>query len=484
MKRLSLCLALPLCLLPAALQGAERTAPAMPNIVFILTDDLGINDLACYGRTEHHTPNLDRLAADGVRLTSAYAALPICSASRAAIMSGKNPARLHLTTYLPGRPDCPPQRLLHPVIRQELPLEERTLAEYLRDAGYATACIGKWHLGGAGFGPREQGFDFYHPGRAVTTPSDTEGGKGEYDLTAQAEQFIEAHRDRPFFVYLAHNTPHIPYSAKDHLVAKNQGTFEPVYAAVIETLDDTVGQLLRRLDALDLTANTIVIFTSDNGGLHVPEANHQRITHNAPYRAGKGFLEEGGLRIPAIMRWPGHVPAGRVIDDPVVNTDWLPTLLECVGRPAPSGLDGVSLYGLLVGHSAAPQRVFCWHSPHYTNQGSQPSGAVREGDWKLIEYYEDERVELFNLAEDIHETTDLAASEPQRVDRMRAHLAKWRKDMEVQTNSPNPAFDADYHRALYEDIDVSQFDPVAADAALWQRVYQWRKQMDAAVRRN
>ncbi len=182
MTRLVLCTATLLLMLPATLYADDRVPPALPNIVFILADDLGINDLACYGRSEHATPNLDRLAADGTRLTAAYCALPICSASRAAILSGKNPARLHLTTFLPGRPDCPSQKLVHPVIRQELPLEETTLAEYLKAAGYATACIGKWHLGGAGFGPREQGFDFYYAGQAVTTPSATEGGKGEYDL--------------------------------------------------------------------------------------------------------------------------------------------------------------------------------------------------------------------------------------------------------------------------------------------------------------
>ena len=234
-----------LFLLPAALPAEERVPTQPPNIIFILADDLGINDLGCYGRTEHHTPHLDRLAAEGTRLTAAYCALPICSASRAAIMSGKNPARLHLTTFLPGRPDCPSQKLLHPVICQQLPLEELTLAEHLKAAGYATACIGKWHLGGAGFGPREQGFDVYYAGQAVTTPSDVEGGKGEYDLTAHAEQFLEANRGRPFFLYLAHNSPHIPYSAKEKLVAQNRGAFEPVYAAVIESLDDTVGQLLR-----------------------------------------------------------------------------------------------------------------------------------------------------------------------------------------------------------------------------------------------
>ncbi len=227
-------------------------AAQQPNIVFVLADDLGIHDLACDGRSEHHTPHLDRLAAEGTRFTSAYCAQPICSPSRAAILTGKHPARLHLTTYLPGRPDGPSQQLLHPAMHQQLPLEEKTLAEYLRDAGYATACVGKWHLGGAGFGPREQGFDVAYPGHAVTPPSDTEGGKGEYDLTAQAEQFIEAHRERPFLLYLAHNSPHIPYSAREALIARNRDAFEPVYAAVIESLDDTVGRLLRRIETLGL----------------------------------------------------------------------------------------------------------------------------------------------------------------------------------------------------------------------------------------
>lgn len=470
--------------LAAGTSAAPAADPsARPNIVFILTDDLGINDLGCYGRREHRTPNLDRLAAAGTRFTAAYCAQPICSASRAGIMTGKHPARLHLTTFLPGRPDCPSQKLLHPIINQQLPLEEKTLAEYLQEAGYATACIGKWHLGGKGFGPLEQGFDVYHAGRAVTTPSATEGGKGEYDLTAEAIRFIEAHRDRPFFVYLAHNTPHIPYAAKSHLVEKNRDAFEPVYAAVIETLDDTVGRLLARLEALGLASNTLVIFTSDNGGLHVPEGPHERITHNTPYRAGKGFLEEGGLRIPLIVRFPGRVPAGRVLDAPVVNTDWVPTLLELAGAPVPGGLDGVSLVGLLSGRAEAPQRALFWHFPHYTNQGSLPAGAVREGRWKLIENYEDARVELYDLSRDVAETRNLAEREPERVKRLRAQLAGWCQAVGVQRNGANAAFDPALHRALYEDVDVSRYNAATADAAFQARVLQWRKQMNAVVPR-
>ena len=335
MKRLRL-----VCAIWAFAASAVFAAATPPrsNILFILADDLGPNDLACYGRREHHTPNLDRLAAEGSRFTCAYVAQPICSPSRAAILTGKAPARLHLTTYLPGRPDCPAQKLLHPVIEQQLPQAETTLAECLRDAGYATACIGKWHLGGTGFLPTDQGFDLYHPGNAVTKPSPTEGGKGEYDLTARGVDFMEKNRDRPFFLYLAHNSPHIPYSAKSDLVAKNTAAFEPVYAALIETLDDTVGRLLAKLDALGLGNRTIVIFTSDHGGLHVPEGPHSRITHNTPFRAGKGYLYEGGLRVPLIVRWPGHVPASRLVDTPVINTDWMPTLAEIAGARTPRDL--------------------------------------------------------------------------------------------------------------------------------------------------
>ena len=479
--RLSRALPAALVLAGSCLEPAAGAPP--PNIVFILADDLGINDLACYGRRDHHTPHLDRLAAAGTRFTSAYCALPICSPSRAAILTGRQPARLHLTTYLPGRPDCVSQKLRHPVIRQQLPLEEKTLAEHFKAAGYATACIGKWHLGGKGFGPREQGFDLYHPGQAVTQPSETEGGKGEYDLTAQAEKFIEANRDRPFFLYLAHNSPHIPYSARTNLVARNRDAFEPVYAALIETLDDTVGRLLARLEALGLATNTLVIFTSDNGGLHVPEGPHPAITHNTPFRAGKGFLYEGGLRVPLLVRWSGRVPAGRVVDAPVVNTDWLPTLLELAGQPVPADLDGVSLAALLTGRGPAPRRPLFWHFPHYTNQGGRPAGAVREGDWKLIEHYEDGRVELFNLAQDLGETHNLAAREPARVNELRARLAAWRDAMGAQTNTPNPDFGPARHRPLYVDLDVSRYNPLTAGASERARVLEWRRLMDAAVAR-
>lgn len=465
--------------------GASTTAATAgksPNIVFVLCDDLGINDLHCYGRQDHHTPHLDHLATQGTRFTSAYCAQPICSPSRAAILTGKAPARLHLTTYLPGRPDCISQKVLHPEIEMQVPLKEKMIPHYFNEAGYICGAFGKWHVGGKGFGPLERGFATYHPGRANTTPTASEGGKGEYDLTAAAEKFIEANRDRPFLVYLAHNSPHIPYDAQKVRIDNNAQAFEPVYAGVIETLDDSVGRLLAKLEALKLADNTIVVFTSDNGGLHVPEGPHPKITHNTPYRAGKGFVYEGGMRIPLIVRWPGHVPAAKVVDDPVINTDWIPTLLELVGKPVPPGLDGVSFAACLTGRGPAPERPLYWHFPHYTNQGSRPSGAMREGPWMLVEYYDVEKDELYDLRTDLGQRQDLSAQQPERTARMRAALAAWRKDVGAQENRPNPDFDAAKFRQLYIDVDASRFEPAKADHAQWEQIWDWRKKMNAVVR--
>ena len=470
-----------ICLAVLASAFATAKAADKPNILFILCDDLGINDLHCYGRQDHHTPNLDRLAQQGMRFTTAYCAQPICSPSRAAILTGKAPARLHLTTFLPGRPNCVSQMVLHPEIEMQVPLAERMLPDYFKEAGYVTAAIGKWHVGGKGFGPLEQGFDVYHPGRANTTPSDTEGGKGEYDLTAFAESFIETNKDRPFLVYLAHNTPHIPYDAQKPRIEANAKAFEPVYAGVIETLDDTVGRLMTKLDALKLTDKTIVVFTSDNGGLHVPEGPHAKITHNTPYRAGKGYVYEGGLRIPLIVRWPGHVAAGKTVDAPVVNTDWIPTLMELAGLPAPSGLDGVSVAALLTGRGPSPHGSLFWHFPHYTNQGSRPSGAMRDGNWMLVEYYDDQAVELYDLNSDIRETQNVAGQQQGRVAAMRAALTAWRKSVNAQSNTPNPDFvEAKYHE-LYVDVDASRFEPAKADQTEWEKMWAWRKVMNAVL---
>lgn len=451
-----------------------------PNIIFILCDDLGINDLRCYGRDDHNTPNLDQLAAEGTRFTSAYASQAICSPSRAGILTGINPARLHLTTFLPGRPDTRTQRVLHPEIEMNIPTSIKTWPRYLKDAGYVNGCIGKWHVGNQ-VGPTEHGFDFvYSPPSANTEPSAAEGGKAEFDITNKCIEFIEANKDRPFAAYVGHHTPHIPYTARAELIEKNKDAFEPVYAALIETLDESIGLLMRRLDELGLSDNTLLVFTSDNGGLHVPELRHERVTHNTPFRAGKGYVYEGGQRVPTIVRWPGQVPAGRVVDTPMNNIDWLPTFMELAGAEAPAAIDGVSFADGLCGGDYQ-QRPLFWHFPHYTNQGGRPSGAMREGDWLLVEYYDAERQELYNLSDDISEHDDRSQAEPERLASMRSALDQWRCDMDVQFNRANTDCDEAAFNQLYADIDPSLFDPLNADDNQWARIQQWRADMDNAV---
>jgi arylsulfatase A-like enzyme len=458
------------------------SAADRPNILLILADDLGIYDLSCYGRQDQATPHLDKLASQGLRFTSAYCAQPICSPSRAAILTGLAPARLHLTTFLPGRKDAPSQKLLHPQINQQLPLERKTIAEYLRGAGYKTACIGKWHLGGAKFGPKEQGFDVVHPGKANTTPTDEEGGKGEYDLTAAAAEFITENKEQPFFCYLAHNNPHVPLAAKRALVEKHRDAFNPIYAAMMETLDDTVGRLLAKLEELKLARNTIVIFASDNGGLHVPELPDTPATHNTPFRAGKGFVYEGGLRIPLIVRWPEGLRNSAVVDTPVMLSDLMPTLLQLCRLPTDQPLDGVAWKHHESQFQPPIDRTFYWHFPHYTNQGGRPAGAVREGKWKLVEQYEDGSLELYNLENDIGEIRNLADDETGIAKLLQQKLHAWRKAVNAQENTLNPNFDAALHRALYVETDVSRLQPAATARATAAPVLPWREKMNAAVK--
>lgn len=473
----------------AMLLGGAMREPAAaddppPNIVIVLADDLGVNDLGCYGRAEHRTPHLDRLASDGMRFTSASAAQPICSPSRAALMTGKCPARLNLTNYLPGRPDTPAQKLLQPRIEGFLPLEEVTLAELFKQAGYATGLFGKWHLGRADHSPERQGFDVVESPAANTRSSGEEGGKGEFAITAAAEKFIEANRDRPFFCYVPHDNPHIPLSASPDLVEKNRDAFNPVYAAMIETLDRAVGRLVSKIESLGLADRTIVVFTSDNGGLHVPESSGTPATRNAPFRAGKGYLYEGGLRVPLLVRWPGVVAAGRACDTPVVLTDLAPTLLEAArikAAKAVGPLDGISLSGLFRGEEL-PDRRLCWHFPHFTNQGGRPAGAIREGNWKLIEQFEDGSLELYDLAADVGETRNLAAAEPKRAESMLAELKGWRARVGARMPTPNPDFDAAWHRRLYVEQDPSRLVPAATAAATEPEWREWRESLDMAVK--
>jgi arylsulfatase A len=252
---------------------------------------------------------------------------------------------------------------------------------------------------------------------------------------------------------------------------------------MMETMDETVGMILDKLDELGLADDTIVIFTSDNGGLHVLEGLLSPATHNGPFRAGKGFLYEGGTRVPLIVRWPGRVPAGKVEDTPVIEADWLPTFVELAGGKAAKGpLDGVSLAGLLQGKKLTPRPLY-WHMPHYTNQGSQPSGSMRDGDWVLIEHYEDGKLELFNLARDIGQTKNLANAEPERTAQMKDSLAKWRKEVGAQQNKLNPNFDPAWHKKLYVDMDVSSVKPAATAAETAKQMQEWRQGMIAVLQK-
>lgn len=473
-------LALASCSCLAQISAASQR----PNIVLILADDLGIHDLHCYGRADQPTPNLDRLAAAGMQFSCAYTAQPICSASRAALMTGLTPARLNLTNYLPGRADAPSQPLLQPRIEGQLPLEQVTLPELLRDAGYATGMFGKWHLGGPGFGPTDQGFDVAQTPEPTGPPTLATGGKAEFAITDAAIDFISAHRDQPFFCYVAHHNPHIPVAAAPELVARHQSAFHPGYAAMIETLDQAVGKLLDHLTSLQLDQRTLVVFTSDNGGLHVLESPGTPATFNRPYRAGKGYLYEGGLREPLLVRWPGTVAPASRCDTPIMLTDLVPTLLAAAGidpNQTVGPLEGIDLTQALQGEPL-PARTLYWHFPHYTNQGSRPAGAVRDGQWKLIEHYEDHRVELFDVQSDPSEKTNLAAQQPEVADQLLQKLNQWRLSVGAKMPTANPDFQPDLHRRLYVDPDPSQLipaDTAAKTAPAWEA---WRLAMNEAVR--
>jgi len=463
-----------------AFTGTFASAADKPNLVLIFADDLGINDLSCYGRKDQPTPNLERMAAEGMRFTCGYCSQPICSPSRAGILTGKTPGRLHLTTFLPGRPDAKSQMVLHPKIRMELPLEEKTLAEYLKEAGYASACIGKWHLGGAGFGPKEQGFDYVYASSANTTPSTTEGGKGEYDHTSHALKFIEENKDKPFFLYVPYNTPHIPLAAKKDLIEKHKDAFYPTYAAMMETMDDCVGLILKKLKDAGIDEKTLVIFTSDNGGLSVLEFAGGPSTYNAPYRGGKGYVYEGGLREPTIIRWPGKVKPA-VIDTPIIHLDFVPTLLKLAGVNVPAGLDGTDISPLLLGTGKLPERRFFWHFPHYNNQGGRPAGAVRDGNWKYVTYYDTGETQLFDLKADIGEQNDLAGKESAQVARLKKLHDDWLVAIDAQRNSPNPNFDPALFKKLYVDFDPSRPTLRSTAAEMEKDMAGWRALMNEVV---
>ncbi len=438
---------------------AAQPGAARPNIVFILADDLGWRDLACYGSEHHSTPNLDRLASEGARFTHAYAAAPVCSPTRASILTGRAPARTGVTDWIPGRPSPERGPLITPATARQLRLEETTLAEQLRQAGYRTANIGKWHLGGQGFLPGDQGFDLNIGGTDSGSPPRSpkpyfgpfelpglKATEGEFltdRLTAEAVRFIEQNRQNPFFLLLSHFTVHIPLSAPEDLVSKHraraEGRYNPVYAAMVETLDTSVGRVMEALERNGLAQNTVVVFSSDNGGLCFEATSKERVTSNAPLRAGKGHLYEGGIRVPFLLRYPGAVRAGATVDAPVSSIDLFPTLCEAAGVRA-RGVDGTSLLPLLRGEPARPRQLH-WHYPHYSNQGGEPSSAILDGDWKLIEFYHGPRQELYNLRNDPGETRNLAASQQAVARKLSLALHQWLRQMDGRLPQPNPNAD-------------------------------------------
>ena len=495
-----------------------------PNVVFFLVDDLGWRDLGCYGSSFYETPNIDRFAEQSVRFTQAYATCHVCSPTRASIVTGKYPARLGLTDWLSGRREFAFQKLKNAEIHQHLPLEEVTIAEALKQRGYRTAHIGKWHLGEDPFGPLQQGFDIQiprwnkgWPKAGYHAPFKFDGldsAPGEYltdRLTDEAEKFIESSKDEPFFLYMSHFAVHDPIQGRADLVQKyeakldkrtpptgpvfilegNPDSLNPLssealaariakpawsgyrvlpdrtvkikqhqdnvqFAAMVESVDESLGRLLAKLKSLKLDDNTIVILFSDNGGMSGGNfGNPNRVipsnrldlaysTSNLPLRGAKGWLYEGGIREPLIVHWPHKGLRGKVCEVPVISTDFYPSILEMVGAPLmpKQHADGVSIAPLVQGKGELDRAAIFWHFPHYSNHGMQsPGGAVRAGDFKLLEYFENNTVQLFNVRDDIGEQYDLASTNPEKVAELRTMLHEWRKNVSARMMPPNPNYD-------------------------------------------
>lgn len=465
-----------LCLVPIRTEAAGGTTK--PNVLLILADDLGWADLGCYGADLHETPNLDRFARESVRFTNAYA-MSVCSPSRATLMTGKHAARLRFTIWAEGaQAGGPKGRALREAESiWNLPHRETTVAEHLQSAGYFTALVGKWHLGDWEHYPETHGFDlniggtnwgapqtFWWPysgaGRFGNqfryVPHLEFGQPGEHltdRLTDEAMRVIDRTGDRPFFVYLAHHSVHTPIEAKAddiaHFDAKRRDGMNHrhgIYAAMTKNLDDNVGRILAHLRACGLDQHTVVIFASDNGGyigLDKASGRDVPVTNNAPLRSGKGSLYEGGIRVPLIIRWPGVAQAGTTCDEPVILTDLFLTLLGAARVPPPANVnDGRDLVPLLKNPATKVERdALFFHYPHYYHT-TTPVSAMRARDWKLLEYFEGNRVELFNLRDDPGEKRDLAKENPGQAGALRAQLHAWRDSVGAALPKPNPDFKA------------------------------------------
>ena len=461
--------------------AAGYSADSRPNFVFFLIDDLGYMDIGANNpNTFYETPNVDQLARRGMRFTNGYAANPVCSPTRYSIMTGRHPSRTDATNYFAGRRSA---RFLPAPLYDRMDLDEITLAEALKESGYRTAFLGKWHLGPTDeYWPENQGFDINVGGHDTGSPPGgyfapyrnprmASGSDGEHlteRLTNESLKILSDYKDGPFLLYLAFYTVHTPLQAPEKLVEKYRRKIERLgladttefadeeqvwpdaqqrrvrilqkhatYAAMVESMDTSVGRVLAKLDELGIADNTVVCFMSDNGGLSTSEGSP---TSNLPLRGGKGWIYEGGIREPYLIHWPGVTQPGTTSDHPVVSMDFYPTLLEIAGLPArpDQHLDGVSLVPVLKGDKALERDTLFWHYPHYSNQGGFPGAAIRTGDFKLIERFEDGRVHLFNLKDDVGERHDLADSLPARVTSMRKRLHAWYLEVDAKFLQAKP----------------------------------------------
>lgn len=455
-----------LTLFVLSLLSISAQAAGRPNIVFILADDLGWSDTATYGSKYYETPHLDRLAAQGVKFTN-YHNCQNCQPTRAALLTGQYGPRTGVYTVGGINRFDWESRPLRPVDNvQQLPLEKLTIAQQLKAAGYATGMFGKWHLGQQGaFHPGQRGFDeaIVSMGQHFNfnTLPRTDVPEGAYLadwLTDKGIDFIKRHKEGPFFLYLPHFGVHAPHQAKKELIAKFKekpgvgGQNDPTYAAMIYSVDESIGRVVKALDELGVTENTVLIFSSDNGGVggYVREGIKQTgdVTDNTPLRSGKGSLYEGGTRTPLVVRWPGITPAGKTCDTPAIHVDLFPTFLEIAGAkpPAPEKqiLDGESLVPLLRDPAAALKREAIYqHFPGYLGAGpgqwrTTPVGTIQAGDWKLMEFFEDGRLELYNLRQDIGETKNLAKEQPEKTKELRDKMLAWRKSINAPMPTANP----------------------------------------------
>jgi len=451
-------------IIPFFLLGGNALAQHKPNIVFILSDDMGWKDLACYGNKFTETPNLDMLAKNGIRFTQAYAACPVSSPTRASIMTGKYPARLHLTNFIAGNRTDPESPVLPAKWKPYLEAREITMAELLKNEGYSTGMVGKWHLGGHdSIAPWSQGFDYsrmigkngldYYNYSIYEDSYNKEFiDKGtEYltdKLTDYGVEFISRNKGTQFFLYLAYSAPHVVIVPRPDKLMKyfrkygqSEEKFNPYYAAMVESIDDGVGRIVETLKQNGIFENTLIIFTSDNGGLGLDELGPAP-TSNVPLRKWKGHVYEGGIRVPAIMSWPGKIYPGIVSDEYFSSIDYLPTLCQITGiKSIPSNVDGTSIVQLLTDKgSSASDRPLFWHYPHFSNQLGRPSGAIRIGNYKLVENYESGTTELYDLKDDISESTDLSQLMVQKTKELHKLLIEWRETVNASMPIPNPEY--------------------------------------------